>query len=135
VHNPLSWIDPFGLGLSGVDFSNSPDLFPVTGDQKNIVQIPMQGSRGRDFTEAFKESKIPRADAADYTWHHVNDFDPQTGKTTLQLVKTPTHEASLPHKGSVSQFEKEFGVKYDSPKAVALAEEKGWLQGRAPCPR
>jgi RHS repeat-associated protein len=135
VHNPLSWIDPFGLGLSGADFSNSPDLFPVTGDQKNIVQIPMQGARGRDFTQAFEESGIPRADAKGYTWHHVDDFDPTTGKTTMQLVKRSTHEASLPHKGSVAQFEEHFGVTYDTPEAVAAAQKKGWLQGRMPCPQ
>ena len=45
-----------------------------------------QGSRGHDFTAAFKKAGIPRADAKGYTWHHVDDFDRKTGKTTMQLV-------------------------------------------------
>src|SRR5262249_11196952 len=121
VHNPLSWIDPSGLGLSGVDFTGSPDLFPVTGSQKNIVEITMQGSRARDFTQAYKAAGINEADAAGYTWHHVNDFDPVTGKTTMQLVETSAHEATFPHEGSVRQFEQQFKVSYDTPEAVKVS--------------
>jgi RHS repeat-associated protein len=44
--NSLLWIDPMGLALSGVDFSGSPSLYPVTGTQRNIVEITLQGSRG-----------------------------------------------------------------------------------------
>lgn len=134
VHDPLSWIDPLGLALSGVDFSGSPALFPTTGSQSNIVQITMQGSRGRDFTQAFLESGISRAEAQGYTWHHVDDFDPATGKCTLQLVQTEVHEASFPHKGSVAQFEEHTKTKYDSKEAVKEAEKKGWLKGK-PCPK
>lgn len=131
VFDPETWIDPLGLALQPVDFSNSPDLFPAGPGQKSIVQIPMQGTRERDFTQAFKESGIPRSQAADYTWHHVHDFNPETGMTTMQLVSTTAHEASLPHIGSVAQFEKEFGVKY-GPEAVLKAQEKGWLKRKIP---
>ncbi|WP_348770852.1 RHS repeat-associated core domain-containing protein [Niveispirillum sp. SYP-B3756] len=131
--NPVEWVDPLGLSnYPGVDFKGSPDLFPTTGDQRNIVQINMQGARGRDFTQAFTESNIPRADASDYTWHHLDDFDPVTGKTTMQLVKTSAHEATFTHSGSVSQFEKHFGVEYDTRDAVNIADENGWLKGRPP---
>ncbi|MGH9760487.1 MAG: HNH endonuclease, partial [Blastocatellia bacterium] len=127
------WIDPQGLGsLSGVDFTGSPDLYPVTGSQQNIVQIPMQGSRGRDFTQAYKASGINEADAGGYTWHHVNDFDPATGQTTMQLVETSAHEATFPHEGSVRQFEQTYKVSYDSPEAVKVSYENGWLKGRVP---
>ena len=127
--NANVWVDPLGLLFFN---PNHGDLFPATGGQKNTVQITMQGSRGRDFTAAFKEAGIPRADAKGYTWHHVDDFDSKTGKTTMQLVKTDGDHKSTGHKGSVHQFEKKYGVKYDTPKAVKLSERKGWLTGRKP---
>jgi RHS repeat-associated protein len=133
--NPNVWIDPWGWAFKGVDFTGSPDLFPVTGNQKNIVSITMQGARGRDFTQAYKEAGIKASVADDYTWHHVDDFDPETGKTTMQLVKTSAHEATFPHGGSVAQFEKHFGLPsgaYGNTDAVGISHSKGWLKGRAP---
>ena len=70
----MVWIEPPGLALSGVDFSGSPALYPVTGSQRNIVEITLQGSRNRDFTEAYKLAGISEADATGYTWHHLDDF-------------------------------------------------------------
>jgi hypothetical protein len=104
----------------------------VTGGQSNIVEITMQGSRSRDFTAAYKEAGITKKAAAGYTWHHVDDFDPRTGKTTMQLVKTDGIHQSTSHKGSVSQFEKHFKVDYDTTASVARSQRKGWLTGRAP---
>jgi RHS repeat-associated protein len=152
VHNPLAWVDPWGLvsfwspggaaskGYPGIgttpnggpDFTGTDYLYPATGDQQSIVSIPMQGTRGRDFTQAFNESGISRADADGYTWHHVDDFDPATGNTTMQLVQSDAHEATYTHEGSVKQFSDEYGVKYDTQDAVKVSESKGWLQG-APC--
>ncbi|AXF23527.1 type IV secretion protein Rhs [Burkholderia pyrrocinia] len=133
--NPMAWIDPLGLALSGADFTGSPDLFPVTGSQKNIVTITMQGARGRDFTQAYKLAGIRPAQAKNYTWHHVRDFNPASGETTMQLVTTAAHEASFPHAGSVEQFEKNFGVKYESLDAIKLSYAKGWLLGKKPVDR
>ncbi|WP_072033912.1 RHS repeat-associated core domain-containing protein [Citrobacter europaeus] len=60
VPNPLDWIDPLGL----LRFpSTSPDLFPVGPGQRHTVTITMQGSRGRDFTAAYKEAGISRSQA------------------------------------------------------------------------
>ena len=130
--NALGWVDPWGLALKGVDFTGSPDLFPINGTKQNIVSITMQGTRDRDFTKAFKAAGISKNEAIGYTWHHVDDFDPATGRTTMQLVKTSAHEAIFPHKGSVSQFEKYFGVKYGSQEAIAVSHSKGWLKGCVP---
>jgi RHS repeat-associated protein len=128
VHDSNVWVAPFGLMAdfpTNIDFTGHPDLFPSEGA---IVKIKMQGSRGRDFTEAFKKSGIDRKLADDYTWHHVADFDPTTGETTMQLIKTDIHKATIPHKGSVYQFEAEFGVKYGTPAAINKAKAKGWVK-------
>ena len=96
----------------------------------------MQGSRGRDFTEAYKQAGLSKAQVKSigkYTWHHLDDFDPVTGKGTMQLVTQAAHEASLPHTGSVAQFEKHFGLpsgSYGTPEAVTISQDKGWLKGR-----
>lgn len=81
--------------------------------QKNIVTIKLQGSYYQDFKEAnrlagFSGAKAPK----DYTWHHLDDFNPETGEATMQLVETRAHEATYPHAGSVSQYEKLHGVDY-----------------------
>ncbi|MEX0297331.1 HNH endonuclease, partial [Pseudomonas putida] len=68
-----------------------------------------------------------------YTWHHLDDFDPATGKGTMQLIANSAHEATLPHTGSVAQFEKHFGLSsgaYGTPEAVAISQDQGWLKGR-----
>ncbi|WP_049973837.1 RHS repeat-associated core domain-containing protein, partial [Azospirillum sp. B4] len=149
VPNPLKWIDPLGLAWTpgvgnpnmptvgvtsngGPTFAGTDYLFPATGDQKNIVKITMQGSRGRDFTQADKLAGITESNREGYTWHHVDDFDPKTGETTMELVRTDAHESVYPHKGSVSQFEKEYGVKYGTNSAKQISQENGWLKGR-PC--
>ncbi len=127
VKSPLEWIDPYGLASfkTDVDFTGSPDLYPVSGDQKNIVKIKLTGSRYRDFKAANIEADIGSTGTATpdgYTWHHVHDYDPETNISTMQLVKTEAHEATVPHKGSVSQFETTHGVKYESKEAKVVAE-------------
>ena len=151
VPDPTSWVDPFGLewkngtgnpslpevGVTpngGPTFAGTDHLFPTSGDQKNIVRIPMQGSRSRDFTQADKLAGITAADrAGTYTWHHLDDFDPKTGMTTMELVRTDSHRAVSGHKGSVYQFEQHTGLKYsNSGGGVAYAEKQGWNLG-TPC--
>jgi RHS repeat-associated protein len=126
AHDPSTFSDPWGLELEGVNFAGSDALYPAGPGQENIVKIKMQGSRGRDFTEANKRAKLDGTPSG-YTWHHVDDFNPRTGTCTMQLVTTEAHEATFPHRGSVSQFEKKFGVKYSNKGgAVDVAREKGW---------
>lgn len=47
-----------------------------------------------------------------YTWHHLDDFDPETGESTMQLVRLEDHTGALPHTGSVKQYENYTGTKY-----------------------
>jgi hypothetical protein len=120
-----------GASITRNRFYRFSRLCPVKEGQKNIVQITMQGTRPRDFAATFKAAGIKKKDAKNYTWHHVDDFDPKTGKTTMQLIKTETHKA-IRHKGSVSQFGAHSGTKYGSPQAVDYSYTQGWLTGRVP---
>lgn len=84
--------------------------------KETIVKIQMTVSRGRDFTQAFNEANIPKnirkSIKENYTWHHLDDFNPETGECTMQLVLSDAHVATYPHKGSVSQYEKYYNVEY-----------------------
>ena len=87
-------------------FSSTPYLYPVNGNQKNIVQIKLTGSYSGDFSTAnaaagLYGSKAPKG----YTWHHLDDFNPSTGTATMQLVKSNVHTATVPHTGGVKQYE------------------------------
>lgn len=97
-------------------------LYPVVGDQKNIVRITLSSRRDGvdgDFARAnakagFSGLKAPTGpDGTKYTWHHMDDFDPETGESTMQLVKTTDHQASTPHYGSAKQYEDYKGVTYN----------------------
>jgi len=44
------------------------------------------------LTEAFKQAGITKAEFTDYTWHHLDDFDPITGKTAIELVEISAYE-------------------------------------------
>jgi hypothetical protein len=98
----------------GVDFANSPDLYPVKAGQRNIVRIQYTGSRRQDFGAANEAAGIGTTQKAPegYTWHHLDDYDPATNTGTMQLVKTETHRATYPHNGGVAQFEAASGRKY-----------------------
>jgi hypothetical protein len=92
----------------GVDFAHSPDLFPVAEGQKNIVRIEYTGTHARDYGAANRAAgfgdtqKAPR----NYTWHHLDDYDPITNTGTMQLVRSNTHKATYPHFGGVAQYQR-----------------------------
>ncbi len=109
-----------------MDFTGSPDLYPVSDGQSNIVTIQLQGNRYGDFKEANVAGgfgKSGKSTPQGYTWHHMDDYDPVSNTSSMQLVKREAHEASFPHMGSVKQYQDAHGVKYETPEARAVARE------------
>ncbi len=105
----------------GPDFAGTEYLYPVEGEQKNIVTIKMTGSRKSDFKEANELALFPDAGdgspSKDYTWHHLDDYNPETGTCTMQLVNRNAHEKTKPHKGACAQYDDYQGKKiYNPPK-------------------
>ncbi|MFC5473581.1 HNH endonuclease [Paraherbaspirillum soli] len=102
----------------GPTFANSDYLFPVQDGQRNVLNLEMTGSRRLDFRAANEaaglQDLVPRgADSpSGYVWHHVDDFNPATGTSTLELVERGAHNATIPHRGSVYQWEQLNGVPY-----------------------
>ncbi|WP_289367382.1 HNH endonuclease [Pantoea stewartii] len=90
----------------------------------------MTGSRYGDFKAAnelanYKNSVgniTGKSHPDGYIWHHLNDYDPITNTSTMQLVETSAHETTFPHSGSVSQYEQYHGVKYESLEAKKTAK-------------
>jgi RHS repeat-associated protein len=97
------------------DFSESDYLYPAGPDQENIVEIELTGNRYFDKKKANKKANIdpPSRSPEGYTWHHLDDYDPDTGTATMQLVDQNAHEATYPHKGAAGQYSDYHGVDYD----------------------
>ncbi|MBJ8061097.1 MULTISPECIES: WXG100 family type VII secretion target [Bacillus cereus group] len=105
----------------GPDFKDTPYLYPVKEGQKNIVSIEMTGNRQKDFKVANEAAGFAEAGRKSpdkkYTWHHFDDFDPETGTCTMQLAYRKAHEATLPHLGACAQYEQHHGEKtYNKPR-------------------
>jgi|GEM_PF-3397819 len=107
-------------------YAGTPHMFPATGDQKNVVQIEMAGSRSGDFKRANEaagllavvatQGRKPEQAPKGYTWHHRDDFQPNPtpppyGSCTMELVKTGAHEDTFVHFGSCDQCNKHFNTK------------------------
>jgi RHS repeat-associated protein len=130
--NPITWIDPLGLALAHVRFPESKIIKRVT--------IKMQGSRPEDFKEANRIAKLygcrgkptqtsEKDVLGDVTWHHAT-YNPKTNTAVMELVTTADHEATFPHAGSVSDFEKTHNVDYGTQESLDLAEK---LNEKCPC--
>ena len=75
------------------------------------MKIPLTGSRRDDYDLANEWGGFGEKPEG-YMWHHVDDFDPQSGMASLELVREDAHQATYPHSGSVSQWEKFHGRRY-----------------------
>jgi hypothetical protein len=85
-----------------VDFAGTPYLYPVQAGEKNIVKIKLTGSDYYDKILAERISGIGlNKIKGKYTWHHLDDFDPNTNTCTMQLVDTNVHRACSYHIGAV----------------------------------
>ncbi|MCW0309625.1 hypothetical protein NB725_004156 [Pantoea ananatis] len=88
----------------------------------------MTGSRYGDFKavnelENYKNSVgniTGKSHPDGYTWHHLNDYDPITNTSTMQLVETSAHEATFPHTVSVSQYEQYHVLNMNHLKRIKL---------------
>ncbi len=103
-----------GVGTTvngGPTFAETEHLYPAAQGQLSVVNIPLTGSYRKDFALANEEGKF--AEKPDgYMWHHVDDFNPQTGRATFELIDKDAHNATRPHAGSVAQYVKHHGVPY-----------------------
>ena len=89
------------------DFSKTPKYLAkgkvIEGG--NIVKIKITpGKRNIDIRNAWKKSNFNKIDFKDYTWHHIDDYNPITEECTMQLVERQIHEWSYPHTGAVAQL-------------------------------
>jgi hypothetical protein len=103
-----------GIGTTpngGPTHVGTDHLYPAGEGQRSVVPVPLTGSRRKDKKLANELGGFTNTPEG-YLWHHVDDFDPKSGNATLELVKKGAHNATLPHAGSVAQYEKHHGVKY-----------------------
>ena len=68
------------------------------------------GGRAGNIIAGFGETDLPPTlNGVNYTWHHLDDFDPVTGECTMQLVRRDIHNASKPHTASPKQYSNYIG--------------------------
>lgn len=97
-------------------YGNDPDRYAN-------VSITYTGNREADYEAAFQAAGITAAAEKQsalelYVWHHLDDFDPVTGKGTMQLVLKEFHNSKVygsvfDHIGGVAVWEQFYNmVKY-----------------------
>jgi hypothetical protein len=73
---------------------------PQTREPQRVVLVsPMKVHS----IELSRPEGISSEGAEGYTWHHVDNFDPATGNTSMELVQMKVHQATAGHSGSVNQ--------------------------------
>ena len=103
-----------GVGTTangGPTFAGTDHLYPAGEGQRSVFEMPLTGSRKADVNLANEMGGFSEKPEG-YMWHHVDDFNSQTGTSSLELIDEDAHKATLPHTGSVAQYEKHHGIRY-----------------------
>ena len=83
----------------------------VKARQQSVVKMRLAGSRKADVNLANQLGLF--AETPDgYISHDLDDFNPQSGMCSLELVNEAPHRACYPHTGSVLRYEQFHGVPY-----------------------
>jgi len=134
VVDPLGWVDPLGLAVDslvkleergyngvvktpggGVDYSNSNAFYNKKPGVNPIVKIEYSGDYEIDFERANYEADLnQKTTPSGYVWHHLDDYDVERNKGTMQLVEKPSHRG-INHNGGVSQYIAATGKQYIHP--------------------
>ncbi|QPF93763.1 HNH endonuclease signature motif containing protein [Bradyrhizobium commune] len=115
--SPASWAAKKGYAGVGTTVNGGPTfaatkhLYPAVQGQRSVVKIKLTGSRRGDSNLANRQGGFTKTPPG-YRWHHVDDFDPQSGEASLELIDKDAHDATFPHAGSVAQYAKHHGVQY-----------------------
>ena len=131
---PLGWVDPLGLAVDplvkleergyngvvktpggGLDYSNSNALYNKKPGVNPVVKIEYSDDYEIDFERANYEAGLnQKTTPSGYVWHHLDDYDAETNKGTMQLVEKPSHRG-INHNGRVSQYKAATGKLYLYP--------------------
>lgn len=80
-----------------------------------VVYIEYTGDYLHDFHAANTEAGLnQKTTPSVYVWHHLDDYNPETNKGTMQLVKQSAHQV-ISHTGGVSQYKAATGNAYIHP--------------------
>src|SRR5690348_15203444 len=77
----------------GPTFAGTDHLYPAGQGQRSVVPIRLTGSRRADEKLANAAGGFTGTPNG-YTWHHVDDFNPQSGMGSVELIDEDTHKAT-----------------------------------------
>ncbi|WAG45268.1 HNH endonuclease [Clostridium estertheticum] len=104
-----------GIGTTangGATFEGTQYMYPVGERQLNRVTIAAQGKRPADFNLANEMAGL-ESTPSNAVWHHLDDYNVETGEITLELVYKDAHRATVPHAGSCAQYDAVNGQSYN----------------------
>ncbi len=79
------------------------------------MPIEYTGDYLKDFEAAnYKAGLNQKTTPSGYTWHHLDDYNPETNTATMQLVKRNAHQG-ISHVGGASQYKAATGRAYTFP--------------------
>lgn len=100
----------------GADFSNTEYVYKTASGQEATAKIEMSGKRSQDTKALFDNLGISKEEQKellkDNKVFYLDDFDPDTGQCTIQLVDQEAYDIVKRYAGAQAQYNANTGVKY-----------------------
>lgn len=101
-----------------IDFKDTPQyIYGKKNDIPGVVTIKLTGNDDKDFEMAFRKSGLSTSEiekieeSGEWTWHHLDDFNPETGECTMQLVSREIH-GKAKHAGGAGLYKGTMRIGY-----------------------
>lgn len=103
----------------GVIFAETDKIYTKEDGTRCVTKITATGNRQKDFEAANSAVELKEV-PEDYVWHHVDDYDVESGTITLELVEDEAHNAAKPHSGGCAQYDAVNGPSYNPARKGVL---------------
>lgn len=100
----------------GADFSNTEYLYKTKLGKDATVKIKMSGKRSQDTKAVFDKLGIPKEEQKELLKEnrlfYLDDYDPDTGECTIQIVKKNPYNVVNKYAGAKAQYKANTGIQY-----------------------
>ena len=100
----------------GADFKDTDYIYTLDSGKQASTHIKMSGSKSQDTKELYKKLGISEEEQEvleeNYRVYYLDDFDPDTGECTIQLVDRDAADIVKNYAGAQAQYKANNHVKY-----------------------
>ncbi|WP_297429662.1 HNH endonuclease [Clostridium sp.] len=100
----------------GADFSNTKYLYKIASGEEASIKIKMSGSKYQDKKKVYDKLGISKEEQEliknDTRVFYLDDFDPDTGECTIQIVNKDAYDIVKNYAGAEAQYKANIGIKY-----------------------